>query len=62
MAAHVCSTECKCGHWRPGRRVRLPEAGRRRGGWSLDILDGVPDDNPSTDYSLYEDYEPEEEK
>lgn len=40
MRAHVCSTECPCGHW--SRRLRFIAPGKR-GKVNLDVLDEDPD-------------------
>lgn len=37
MTAHVCSTECPCGHWKPRRSAAT--AGKR-GRITLDVIDG----------------------
>lgn len=51
--AHVCSTECNCGHWKVRRNYA--HAGGTRGKVTLDVLDGSVDGPTyNQDYSEYE--------
>jgi hypothetical protein len=53
MHAHVCSTECGHGRWKPGYANKYRVVQPVRGKITLDVLDEEPDH----DANAYKDYE-----